>query len=128
MEVVKVLVQRGADVDVLDRWGRSALAIATAKGHTQVAQWLTAYAATRAALRAATQEPPSPPPPPPRRRGTRHACAQCGAGEWAEGGRLRKCGWCRRGARLGYCSTACQERHWPVHWEQCSSRAAQRGD
>ena len=117
-----VLVQRGADLDDLDGRGQSPLAVATASGHTHGAQWLTAYAATRAALRAATQEPL----PPPRRHPTPRACAQCGAGEWAEGGRLRKCGGCRLGARLRYCSTACQEQHWRAeHREQCSRMAAQ---
>jgi len=125
-EVVKALVQRGADLDAVDSWGRSALALATAEGHTQVAQWLTAYAATRAALAAATQEPPCPPPPPPRRRGTPRVCAQCGASEWAEGGRLHKCGGCLIGPpRERYCSKACQERHWPEHRERCSGRVAQ---
>jgi len=124
--VVKALMQRGADLDALEHRGNSALALATVHGHPHVAQWLAAYASTRAALRAATQEPHRPPPPPPQLRyRTPRACAQCGASEWAEGGRLRKCGGCQLGARLRYCSVACQEQHWAAaHREQCSGRAA----
>ena len=112
-------------MEVLDNKGRSAADVATEFGHCPVAQWLTTYAATKDALRAAAEEPPRPPsPPPPRRPRAPRACAQCGATQFAEGGgRLHKCGGCQLGARVRYCSKACQERHWrAAHREQCVGR------
>ena len=130
LATVKVLMQRGARLHALDDGGCSAAEVATEAGHAQVAQWLATYAATSAALAARVEERPGrSPSPPPRPRPPRapHACAHCGATEWAasaaegEGARLRKCGGCRRGARARYCSAACQERHWKAeHREQCS--------
>ncbi len=44
------------------------------------------------------------------------ACLRCGAAAAADGGRLKRCGACKRAA---YCSTACQAAHWREHRPEC---------